>query len=230
MTPVIPELPVLSTVDPVRGVPRRRWRALLPPAAGLLFTLVPGVGFLESVALVALGLLGGVTVWTSDARSGLDGWQRAFRRVSLRGVKQLPREARGVKALARVCEEVEAGLLGLEEAPRRGWKGAVAAFRARRQLQALPAYAASLAVTLERLGSIPDPRVEARCRRVEKQLTDVPALARRVRAAALRQDVALDSTPADLLALDRQEQTWAAQLDCADELDALEALFEGSSA
>lgn len=212
---------------PVGPLPRRRLRAILPLLTGLgAALLLPWTGLFEDVAVLLLGGLGAAAVWSADARSPRDAWQRAFPGVSTRGVTMLPRELTGVRALARVCAEVQGALQALDEAPRRGWRSALAARRSRRALQALPAHAAAIAVQLERVAAIGDPRVEGRRRRLADELEAILPLARRMRTAALREDVAQDEAGEALRALDHHERGWSAELDCADELDALEAQLE----
>ena len=127
MIPAKLDLPPSHTLFPVQEaappgpLPRRRLRALLPLLAGLgAALLLPWTGGIEDAALLLLAGLGSVVVWRADARSPRHAWQRAYPRLSLRGVRMLPRDPDGVRALARVCGEVQSALRSLDEAPRRG--------------------------------------------------------------------------------------------------------------
>jgi hypothetical protein len=74
-------------MSPLRDLPRRRWRALLPlsvaPAAAALPTPA-------GVALVTIALLGAVAVWRADRRSPLDAWQRRWPGLPLGRVRAFP--------------------------------------------------------------------------------------------------------------------------------------------
>lgn len=207
---------------PAGPIPRRRLRALVPLATGgLAWALVPWLTGLEALLIGGVvGGLGAFATWRADARSPRDGWQRTFPGVSLRGVRNLPRSEESVRALARVCLEVSRGLE--EERELRGglrgwWRGR----RVRRQLRALPRHAAALAVQLERLSSIDDPRLERRRTQLREQLEDAVPLAQRLRTNTAR----ATPDPLDRLALrdlDAAERLWSAELDSADELEHLE--------
>lgn len=216
-------VPLARVADPElpSRAPRSRLWALVPLAAVGLWPLVPWMNGLEIALLIATALLGSFAGWRARSRSARDGWQRAFPGVSFARVRAFPRSDESVRCLALVCVEVSRGLD--EERSLRGglggwWRGRPV----RRQLQALPRHAAALAVQLERLADLDDPRVLKRRHALQEQLDAAVPLARRLRTSSARATPDLLDRHA-LRALDEAERAWSAELDSADELTLLEA-------
>ncbi len=230
MLPATPETTPRSEAAPRGPLPRRRLRAVLPLFGALAASALPGTGGWEDAAVAAIGLLGAVATWRADARSPRDAWARAYPGVSLPRARTLPRTVDGARHLARVCAEVAEAMRALDEAPRRGLRGALSARRSRRQLQTLPVCAADLACRLETLDALEDPRVAPRRQAVAEDLAAVAPLARRLRTAALREDLREDLPTRALHRLSRQERVRAAEQDGDDEMVALQALLERTSA
>ena len=207
----------------------RRLRATLPLLlAGLLATGAHWLDPPELTALLAVGLLGTIAVFLADRRAALAAWRRRFPRLSFRGVRRFPRQARGVQELLRMCLATSTVLDELAEvgAPTRPERRQRT--RVQRRLDELVAMGASLTVHREvvlRSPELDDQLLDA----VEAQIEQLVPAVLQLRATLLRREAVQLPGREALSQLAEFEGDLRANTECERELALLEASWTRAS-